>query len=209
MEDDRIIGMFFERSENAISETQNKYGRYCHSIALRILGSDEDAEECVNDTYVSLWNAIPPQSPGNLKQFIGRIARNIAINRYNYNNASKRLRTSDIILDEYSECIPDNAESIADNAAFKEMLNDFLEALPEDTRIMFLRRYWYFRDIKEIAEGMNISPGTVKSTLFRTREKLRCYLEGFDITLNDNGSHRKKAARLPNEQRGITHNEKQ
>ena len=107
MEDGRIVELYWERDETAIAETQKRYGRYCHSIAYNVLHSDEDAEECVNDTYVRAWNSMPPQRPSRLAAFLGRITRNLALDRYLFDHAQKRARSTELILDELEECIPD------------------------------------------------------------------------------------------------------
>jgi RNA polymerase sigma-70 factor (ECF subfamily) len=185
MEDERIVEMYFERNESAIAETQKKYGRYCHAIARRILCSDQDSEECVNDTYLRAWEAIPPHKPTKLSVFLGKIVRNLALNRYAHNHAQKRFDGVEVALDELAEVLAD-PESEADDiqiTSLREVLNGFLATLPADARIIFLRRYWYFCPIKDIAEGMGIGESRVKVTLHRTRAKLKEYLikEGISI----------------------------
>lgn len=179
MEDSRIIDLYFERSEEAITRTAEKYGRLCRSIAMRIVGSYEDAQECENDTYVAAWNAIPPTRPNILSAFLSRISRNIALNRYEYNRAGKRNGQFDLVLDELEECLASSC-SVEDTYIAGEvagMINAFLEKMKMETRVMFVRRYYYADSVKEIAERLAISESKVKTTLFRVRQELRDYLQ--------------------------------
>lgn len=178
MEDDKIIDLYWERSEAAITETEKKFGNYCKSIAYHILSNNEDADECVNDTYLALWNTIPPSKPDRLTAFIGRITRNIAFDKYDFNTAQKRNGKFDLILSELGDCItsPDNVESqyLAKQTA-KEISN-FLRSIDYGSRNVFIRRYWYAESIAEVAERFHMSESKVKSMLFRTRKKLKQYL---------------------------------
>lgn len=187
MEDHQIIELYFDRSESALSETQTKYGRYCHTIAYHILGSDEDAEECVNDTLNRAWNAIPPQRPSCLRIFLSKITRNLALDRFKAAHAEKRGcgRTAQV-LDELTDCLPDPSsgrDSIADDLALRDVLNRFLKALPEEPMKLFLRRYWWMDSIAEIAAVYGMSESKVKSMLSRTRSKLKNFLESEGIEL--------------------------
>lgn len=179
MEDKMIVALYWERSEDAIAETQTKYGKYCHAIAYNILHSDPDAEECVSDTYASAWDAMPPHKPERLSTFLGKLTRNHAINRYYHNRAQKRSAHTELVLDEVSEFVPDRSTSgsIADEIALKDAINRFLASLPKQTRIIFVRRYWYMSAIREIALDYNLSESKVKVTLMRTRGKFKAYLE--------------------------------
>lgn len=175
MEDKQIIALFWDRSENAISETAQKYGRYCHYIANGILQNDEDAAECVNDTWLRAWNAIPPKRPNNLRTFLGKITRNLALNRYEHRTAEKRGSGQvPQVLAELQECIPtgDEAEQIIDQIVLRDVLNKFLGELKPDARKIFLRRYWYMRSIREIAVDFGMTESKVTVTLCRTRQKL-------------------------------------
>ena len=184
MEDRQIVDLYWARSEAAISETEKKYGRYCHAIAYNILHSDEDSEECVNDTYLKVWNAIPPSMPQRFCAFIGRITRNLALDRYAQNRAQKRDGGVELALDELAECIsPEMTGDVSDGMALKNAINGFLASLPRRTRIIFMRRYFYLLPIKEIAEGLSMSESNVKVTLMRTREKFREYLENEGIVI--------------------------
>lgn len=178
MEDSRIVELYWNRSENAISETSHKYGRLCRRIAMNIVGNYADAEECENDTYIAIWNAIPPTRPNVFSAFLSRIARNIALNRYEYNKAKKRNNEFDLILSELEECIAtkNTVEDCFEEGAVASMLDDFLANLKQETRVIFVRRYWYSDPVKDIAKRLQISESKVKTVLFRTRQALRDYL---------------------------------
>ena len=171
MEDKMIIDLYMNRSEDAIIETSNKYGKLCKHIAYNILGNYADAEECENDTYIAIWNAIPPTIPKIFSAFLGRIVRNISLNRYEYNKASKRNNEFDVILNELEECIAtkDTVESIYEAGEVAAYIDEFLETLKSETRIIFVRRYWYSDSVKEIALKMKFSEGKIKTVLFRLR----------------------------------------
>ncbi|MCH5205952.1 MAG: sigma-70 family RNA polymerase sigma factor [Oscillospiraceae bacterium] len=184
MEDSEIIGLYFERDERAISETGVKYGRLCFGVAKNILGSSEDAEECVNDTYLNVWNSIPPTKPNDLKAFICKVTRNLSLTRLKYNKAAKRSPEVLLSLSELEEVLPD--ESAADGVEAEELgklISAFLREQKPDSRNVFLRRYWFFDSVSEIAARFSFSESKVKSMLFHTRGKLRKYLknEGIDI----------------------------
>lgn len=186
MDDRQIIELYNERSETAISETADKYGKYCFYIAYHILYNEQDSEECVNDTYLRAWEAIPPQCPNKLSAFLGKITRNLALNRYRYYMREKRrMEQTSLVLDELQECVPafDNTEQAVEEKLLVEVLNRFLYGLPVEKRMMFLRRYWYMSSIREIAEDYEISEGKVKMTLFRIRNKLKQTLEKEGIVL--------------------------
>ncbi len=184
MEDTEIIALYWDRDERAISETAEKYGNYCHSIAYRLLQNTEDAKECVNDTYVGAWNTIPPHRPGLLSAFLGKITRRISINRLRDRNAGKRSAGQyTLTLEELSDCIPSGqrAEDLAETKELTRILNAFLATLATEERRVFLRRYWYFDSVKEIAKRFDCGQSKVKMMLKRTREKLLTHLkkEGF------------------------------
>ena len=184
MEDSKIIELYWQRNENAIRQTEIKYGRYCHSIAYNILCSNQDAEECVNDTYVSAWESIPPTRPNRFSAFIGRITRNIALDRYDAAKAKKRDGGVLEPLDELAECIPDpQSEDTSDNSVLAEAINGFLAGLSKRKRIIFMRRYWYCCSIKDIAMDMRMSEINVKVTLMRIRNEFREYLTGKGINI--------------------------
>jgi len=186
MDDNKIIELFMDRSEQAISEASKKYGKYCHYIAYSILHNDEDSEECVNDAYLRAWNSIPPQHPNSLKTFLGKITRNLSLNKWEMLSAEKRgAGQASLILDELSECIPseENAERTAENMIIRDALDRFLDALPAGTRKIFVRRYFYMSSVKEIAHEYGLSESKVTVTLFRTRKKLKTALEKEGISL--------------------------
>ena len=186
MEDNDIIQLFFDRDENAIKEMSIKYGNYCTSIAKNILKNSEDAEECVNDTYLKVWNVIPPSRPNMLKAFIGRITRNISFNLYKKMSTDKRGNLQiPIILDELSECFSDGITPYQEIEK-KELLkaiNSFLEKLPQEKRVMFVRRYWHSDSITDIAKRCGVSENSVYVNLNRLRKRLHNYLieRGFEL----------------------------
>ena len=185
MDDRQIIDLFLARSENAIAETEKKYGRYCHYIAYQILYNDEDAEQVVNDTYLKTWETIPPQRPELLKSYIGMISRQLALNVYEKQHTQKRGGQVPLVLEELSECIPENANSadIGDNIALSDALDRFIRSLPQRTRNIFVRRYFYMSTVAEIAKDHSLKESNVTMHLLRTRKKLAKFLkkEGFDI----------------------------
>lgn len=185
MDDKKIIDLYWERSESAIVETSKKYGRYCDKIAFNILNNNQDAEECVNDAYNATWNAIPPNCPGSLKVYIGRIVRNISLSKYDYNTAKKRNNYFDVILSEIEECIAssETVEAIYERAELSRVIDAFLSEMDKDSRIVFVRRYWYSDSIKDISSLLQMSESKVKSMLFRTRNKLKIHLEKEGISL--------------------------
>lgn len=186
MDDEKIIGLYLDRSELAISETAKKYGRYCHYIAFNILHSDEDAEECVNDTYFRTWNAIPPKQPNRLQTFLGKITRNLSLNKWEKISAEKRGSGQvELVLDELMQCIPSDrsAENVVEDMLIKEIIDKFLDDLSSDERKIFVRRYWYISSVKEIAKEYGFSESKVTVSLFRTRKKLKKILEKEGVML--------------------------
>lgn len=186
MEDSKIIDLYWERAETAITETAKKYGRYCHFISYQILYNNQDAEECVNDTYFRAWKAMPPQRPNRLSIFLGKITRNLAIDKYRQYTAEKRgIGQTELVLSELDDCIPaqQNTEQQSEEILLVGAIDAFLADLSAKNRIIFVRRYWYLISIKEIAEQYGMSESKVKSTLFRLRNRLRIYLEKEGIVL--------------------------
>lgn len=186
MNDDQIIELYMERSEKAVSEAYDKYSAYCSTISFNILQNSEDAEECVNDTFQKAWESIPPDNPKNLKAFLGKIARNISLNKLKYNRTQKRGSGQiDILLSELEECISDkfSVEAEIYGEELSRMINRFLSSLSKDKRRIFVSRYWYMCSIKEISEQYSMSEGNIKSILFRVRKQLKNYLkkEGYDL----------------------------
>lgn len=183
MEDKKIIDLYWQRSEEAISQTESKYGAYCHSIAWNILYDHEDTEECVNDTWLRTWDTIPPQRPGVFQTFLGKITRNLSLDRWRRNHAQKRDSGILLALDELDECVPCTNSNMSEDLAIREALNGFLRGLKPVHRKVFLRRYWYMSPVKEIAEDYGLSESKVKMLLLRTREKLKAHLESEGIGL--------------------------
>ena len=174
MEDQEIVALFFDRSEQAISETDRKYGSYCYSIASSILSNREDSEECVSDTYLTAWNSIPPKRPGFLGAFLGKITRHISIDRWRRQSARKRGGGEmTLALDELEECVGRDMETEITRRELTRIFNEFLEALPETERNVFLCRYWYLDSIDDIARNTGFTRSKVTSMLHRTRGKLR------------------------------------
>ena len=184
MEDETIIDLYWERNPLAIDRSSEKYGNYCSTIARNILQSEEDSEECVNDTWLGAWNSIPPKRPNNLATFLGKITRSKAIDRWRTEHREKRGGcTISIALDEIAEAIPagGSPEQEVMRKELARAIDRFLDALPELERNVFLCRYWYFESISEISERFDFSYGKVKSMLLRTRKKLRDFLKEEDM----------------------------
>ena len=185
MEDKQIVDLYFARSESAIIETDKKYGRYCHYIAYRILENDEDAKEIVNDTYLKTWNTVPPNRPDPLKPYVGMISRQLSLDRYEEYHAQKRGGQVMLVLDELAECIPDNnsGADIGESVALSDALTRFLRDLPQRTRSIFVRRYFYMSPVAEIAKDFSMKESNVTMHLLRTRKKLEHFLkkEGFEL----------------------------
>ena len=176
MDDKSIIDLYFSRDEEAITQTDQKYGRYCYCIAYNILNNKEDAEESVSDTYMSAWSAIPPHRPSALAAFLGKITRHISIDRWRARSAQKRGGTEVIlVLEELEDCVT-GLQNVEMEYERKELLRAyaaFLDALPVTERRVFLRRYWYVDSIEAIAKKSGISQSKVKTMLHRTRARLR------------------------------------
>lgn len=180
MEDTRIIELFWARSENAIAEADARHGKYCRAIAYNILQSREDTEECVNDTWMNAWEAMPPRRPSCLSAFLGKLTRNLALNRYRRRQAEKRGGGQlPLALEELGQCAsaPDEMEGVEDRELITAVLNGFLASLSRRDRMVFVRRYWYFSSVAEIAGAYGLSQSNVKMILSRGREKLRKALE--------------------------------
>ena len=178
MDDHQIVELYWARSEKAISETENKYGRYCYSIAYHVLHNNEDSEECVNDTWLSAWNSMPEQRPDRLTAFLGRITRNLALDRYEKNHAKKRgSGKTAVVFEEIEEFLPANTDDITDSLALREAIDQFLGSLDKEERVIFVQRYWYFCQVKDIAKMHGLGLSSVKMTLKRTRDKLREHLQ--------------------------------
>ena len=186
MNDSEIINLYWARCESAISETSNKYGGYCNTIAMNILHNREDSEECVNDTFFGAWNSIPPERPSLLKPFLGRITRNFALNKYKAYSAKKRGGgTVELLLNELEDCIPSgrNVEAEYEAGVVAGLISVFLDSVSKEQRIIFIRRYWYADKMTEISKRYGISENNIKSILYRTRIKLKKHLEKEGISI--------------------------
>lgn len=170
MDDAKIVQLYWDRNEQAIHATARKYGNYCTSIARNILGSHEDAEECVSDTYLSAWNSMPPHRPSVLSAFLGKLTRNLSIKRYRYNTADKRGGgQATVVFDEIAELVSD-ADSVEQELDRKELvkaIDSFLDSLPADKKNIFVCRYWYFDSISDIANRFGMTENNVSVTLLR------------------------------------------
>lgn len=178
MEDERIIQLFFSRSETAIWELNYKYGKTCQRLSVNILQNVQDAEECVNDAYLGVWNSVPPTHPEHLLSYVCRIVRNLSIKRYRYNVAKKRNSIYDVTISELEGCLASNntVEVEMDSKELKELLYSFLDALSQQNRVIFVRRYWFADTYEQIAERVGISEKNVSVRLVRIRKQLRDYL---------------------------------
>lgn len=176
MEDSAIVTLYWNRQEEALLETQEKYGTYCTQIARRILGDPEDTRECVNDTYAAAWNSIPPNRPENLRTYLGKLTRRISMKRWRSRDTQKRGGGETVLsLEELEECIPTGV-SLEEQLVGRELtetINTFLEKLPKQQRQIFVLRYWHGCSIREIGSRFGFSKSKVESMLHRTRNKLR------------------------------------
>ena len=185
MEDETIIGLYNDRDEAAITETDKKYGGYCRTVSYNILQSRPDTEECVNDAYHHTWNAIPPERPRSLKAFVGRITRNLSLNRLSEKKAAKRGGGRyEAVYDELDSALCHAAAPDAlSDLELRDLLNRFLADLPEQRRSLFIGRYWYFQSIAEIAAQTGFTQSKVKMQLKQSRDELRAYLQKEGITV--------------------------
>ncbi len=186
MKDSEILDLYWDRNEQAIMESQKAYGNYCYCIAYNILHDREDSDECVNDTWLRAWNAIPPKRPNRLELFLGTITRNLSYDRWKHKNALKRGRGGmELALDELVECVASghSTEEAVEAAELERLMNEFLHTLPMKECNVFLRRYWYVEEYSEIAGRYGMKLNSVKTSLFRTRAKLRAFLEQEGVVL--------------------------
>lgn len=178
MEDAKILDLYFARDEDAIRETDTTYGKRLHTLAKNILQNREDAEESVNDTYAEVWKSIPPRRPKYFFAFLASICRHLSLNRVDWKQAAKRRAQVVPLTEEMENCIPDTVhERQMEAKELGKLLDLFLESLPKDSRLIFLRRYWYVDSVPEIAARYGMTESKVKMQLSRTKEKLRLFLE--------------------------------
>lgn len=178
MDDNRIVELFWRRSEEAIGAAEEQYGNLCRIIARNLLRNEEDVRECVNDTWHSLWNAIPPERPDKLLPFVAKITRNLAMKRLRYHNAAKRQAVV-LSFEELDACIPDGktVEQALEGKELSRLIDAFLDTLDQESRNLFLRRYWFFDSVRQLSRSFGMSESKVKVKLFRMREALKQYLE--------------------------------
>ncbi|MBE6558533.1 MAG: sigma-70 family RNA polymerase sigma factor [Ruminococcaceae bacterium] len=175
MKDHDIVDLYWARDERALTETQHKYGAYCHSISMNILDSHSDAEECVNDTWLKAWQTMPPKRPGVLRTYLGKLTRNLSINRLKERHREKRNPDLVVAFEELAECIPVPEDTT--DELLCAYLNEFLEITPALDRQLFMGRYWYGRTVREMAPCYGLTANAVSQRLKRTRQALRTFLE--------------------------------
>lgn len=185
MDDIAIVNLFFDRSEQAISATAEKYGKLMHSVSYRILQNNEDAEECVNEAYLGLWNTIPPQRPDPLSTYACRVTRNVSMTRYRYNKAQKRDPAQTVSLEEIGDCLPSSCtlDAEMDAREITRVLEAFLDGLSPEALYVFMRRYWYMEPVDEIAKSMRISSAAVYLRLDRLKKRLFKHLKKNGVVL--------------------------
>lgn len=185
MEDKQIIDLYFQRNETAITETATKYGAFCHKIALNILSIREDAEECVNDTYHSVWNQIPPTNPCSFRAFLGRITRNLSISRFRALHAKKRYNGAELMLSELEECIPapSSVEQAIETKELSSYISAWLYLQNEKEAMLFICRYWYGDSVQDLAKKSGTTAAKMAQTMLRLRKSLKAYLEQKGVNL--------------------------
>lgn len=179
MEDLQIIDLYIKRDETAITETSNKYGAFCRSVAKNILTLEEDTEECVNDAYLHAWNSIPPQRPASLGAWLGRVVRNISLDLWRKNHRQKRYSGIEEIFYELSDCVPSpqTVEKEIEGKDLSGVINSWLASLPKDDRVLFVRRYWYGDTVNELAKELGMTAGSLAKRMYRLRIDLKSALE--------------------------------
>lgn len=185
MDDAQIVELYWQRDEQAIAETQRKYGGFCYTIAMNVLSVREDAEECVNDTWHNVWNAIPPQRPRLLRAFLGKVVRNVAINRWDKAHAQKRFAGMELLLDELADCVP-SPETVERTLEARELgaaISAWLRTRSADDRALFIRRYWNGEAVKDLSRVWDESPARLTQRLYRMRLELKADLERNGITV--------------------------
>lgn len=185
MDDKQIVELYCNRNEIAIDATQKKYGAYCLRIANDILTSPEDAEECVNDAWVSAWNRIPPVIPTSLKAFLGKVIRDLALSKYRANHSQKRYAGIAVMLDELDDCIPSSFDVVEVTEAhhLTELINRWLEDLPKEDRVLFVKRYYYGRPVKALSKEFHCTDNQMAQRMMKLRNKLKAFLEKEGVTL--------------------------
>lgn len=185
MEDSQIINLYWSRDQAAIHETDIKYGRMLETISYNILSNHEDCKECINDTYYNVWNAIPPKRPNSLTAYLGRIVRNLSINRWHQQRAQKRYNGIEVMLSELSDCVPskDNIETDIETKELAKSISNWISGLAIDDRVLFLRRYWFGDSLNNLAEESKTTPNKLAGRMYRLRQSLKKSLEREDVYL--------------------------
>ena len=185
MDDKEIVALYHRRSEQAITETDGKYGPYCRSIAWNLLGVQEDAEECVNDTWYAAWTRMPPELPQCLRAFLGRITRNLSISRFRSNRAQKRYSGMEVLLSELDDCVPAprDVEQVIDQKRLSALISGWLDGLAEDDRVLFVRRYWHGDAVKDLAKDRGCTANQMAQRMLRLRRSLKAFLESEGVCL--------------------------
>jgi RNA polymerase sigma-70 factor (ECF subfamily) len=185
VEDEKIIELFFERSEQAIQELDNKYGKVFHRLSYNIVSNRQDAEECVNDAYLGAWNAIPPEMPNPLLTYICKIVRNISLKIYYGKKAAKRSSTYTVVMEEIEACIadPNTVETEVEARELARIIESFLDTLTVENRVIFMRRYWFSDSCKEIAEFVGLTEKNISVRLSRIRQKMKAYLIEREVSI--------------------------
>ena len=185
MDDLAIVELYHRRDEQAITESDKKYGTYCRSIALRLLDFREDAEECVNDTWHAAWNRMPPDRPQSLGTFLGRITRNLSISRWRRDHAQKRYDGIEVLLSELEDCVPaaGTVEEHLERLLLAQSISTWLDSLEDEDRRLFIRRYWYAYPVKKLAKEQGGAANTLSQRLLRLRKGLRAFLEEKGVEL--------------------------
>lgn len=185
VEDEKIIELFFKRSEQAIRELDNKYGKVCHRLSHNIVNNRQDAEECVNDAYLGAWNAIPPEKPNPLLTYICKIVRNISLKIYYRKEAAKRSSTYTVAMEEIEACIadPNTVETEVEARELARIIESFLDTLTVENRVIFMRRYWFSDSCKEIAEFVGLTEKNISVRLSRIRQKMKEYLIEREVSI--------------------------
>lgn len=178
MDDQSIVELYLQRDENAIKESRNKYEAYCYRIAMNILSVAEDVEECINDTWISVWNRIPPVIPKSLKAFLGKLVRDISLSRYRAVHAKKRYNGMELILDELAECIPSgqDIQKSLEQKELSETVNGWLDSLPQEDRVLFVKRYYYGETVKQLSEMQSCTENQMAQKMMKLRNKLKAHL---------------------------------
>lgn len=185
MDDKQIVDLYFARDEQAIAETEQKYGRFCLRISMNVLGVREDAEECVSDTYLSAWKQIPPTVPMSLKAFLGRIVRNLSISRFRSMRAKKRYSGMEVLLSELGDCVPssENVEQAMEAKELSGYISEWLDSLSAEDCALFVRRYWFGDGVQDLAEKCGITAAQMAQRMLRLRKGLRTALEQKGVAL--------------------------